>query len=103
MDIAKKLKELREQKNLSKKQLTDKIDINYSTYNNYEAGTREPGAEQLVSLAKFHGVSVDYLLDSNEDLSIDVLLSMLAEKLGYELSEEKKNKILLAVKIAMEA
>lgn len=38
------------------------IDINFSTYQNYEAGKRIPTAEILIKLADFYGVTVDYLL-----------------------------------------
>ena len=34
----------------------------YTTYVNYEKGTREPNSETLISLAKFYGTSIDYLL-----------------------------------------
>ena len=36
--------------------------ISYSTYQNYEAGKRLPTAEILMQIAKFYGVTTDYIL-----------------------------------------
>lgn len=36
--------------------------ISFSTYQNYEAGKRLPTAELLMQIAKFYGVTTDYLL-----------------------------------------
>lgn len=36
--------------------------MNFSTYQNYEAGKRTPTADILIKLADFFGVTVDYLL-----------------------------------------
>ena len=39
-----------------------KLNMPYTTYVNYEKGTREPNSETLIVLAEFYGVSIDYLL-----------------------------------------
>lgn len=42
------------------------ININFSTYQNYESGKRVPTAEILIKLADFYGVTTDYLLGRPE-------------------------------------
>jgi len=57
-----RLKELREEKNLTQKQLADKLGLNSVTYLHYEKSQREPPLSLLADIAKFFDVSVDYLL-----------------------------------------
>ena len=57
-----RLKELREEKGLTQKQLADKLNINSVTYLHYEKEQREPPLSLLADIALFYGVSVDYLL-----------------------------------------
>ncbi len=60
--LGKRLKELREERNLTQKQLADMLGINSVTYLHYEKDQREPPLSLLVDIAKFYDVSVDYLL-----------------------------------------
>ena len=60
--LGKRLKELREERNLTQKQLADILGINSVTYLHYEKDQREPPLSLLVDIAKFYDVSVDYLL-----------------------------------------
>lgn len=57
------LKQLRKQKGFSTMQeFCAASDISFSTYQNYEAGKRLPTAEILMQIAKFYGVTTDYIL-----------------------------------------
>lgn len=60
--LGQRLKELREEKGYTQKQLADKFGINSVTYLHYEKEQREPPLSLLADIAKFYGVSVDYLL-----------------------------------------
>ena len=60
--LGKRLKELREEKNLTQKQLAEMLNMNSVTYLHYEKAQREPPLSVLVDFAKFYDVSVDYLL-----------------------------------------
>jgi len=62
MIIAERLRTLRREKGLSKRELVGLLPINYSTYANYESGFREPNSEVLQMLAKYFNVSIDYLM-----------------------------------------
>ena len=57
-----KIKELREQKNISMAQAAKELGFPYTTYVNYEKGEREPRSEALIKIAQYFGVSTDYIL-----------------------------------------
>jgi len=65
--IAERLRGLRREKNLSKRELVNMLPLNYSTYANYESGFREPNSEVLQLLARHFGVSIDYLMGVSEN------------------------------------
>ena len=60
--LGKRLKELREERGLSKKELSEILGLNSVTYLHYEKDQREPPLSLLLDFAKFFGVSTDYLL-----------------------------------------
>lgn len=62
-----KLKELREEKNLSQKEIAKYLNIAQNTYSRYETGEREPSIEMLKKLAKYYRVSVDYIIGMKFD------------------------------------
>jgi transcriptional regulator with XRE-family HTH domain len=59
--FAKRLKELREEHQLTQEQLADKIDTNKQTLSRYEKNQREPGINIVAKIADFFEVSIDYL------------------------------------------
>ena len=69
MDIllGKRLKELREEKGLTQKEVAKKLNLHSVTYLHYEKDQREPPLKVLMEMAIFFDVSTDYLLGlSNE-------------------------------------
>lgn len=62
-----KLKELRKAKNLSQEQVCKELYLDQSTYHRYEVGTSKPSFETLKKLATFFNVSIDYLLEYNQE------------------------------------
>ena len=63
MDIfAIRLKELRNEKQLTLKQLSQALNMPLTTYANYEQGKREPSLSTLRTLCEFFDVSADYLI-----------------------------------------
>lgn len=58
-----RLKQLRESRKLTQKEVASEIDITVSAYSNYEQGIRQPANEILIRLCKFFDVSSDYLLE----------------------------------------
>ena len=67
-----RLKKLRETKGYSMKQMAEALGMCYTTYVNYEKNEREPNSESLVLIAKYFGVTVDYLLGINNTGTITV-------------------------------
>ncbi len=64
--LGQRLKELREEKGLTQKELSSVLGINSVTYLHYEKDQREPPLALLADMAKFFEVSVDYLLGLKE-------------------------------------
>ena len=58
-----RLRDLREDRDLTQSALAEYLHIRQNTYSQYETGTISITAEILIKLADFYGVSVDYLLD----------------------------------------
>jgi len=60
--IYKKIRELREDKDLTQQQIADLLFVNRRTYSSYETGVRTMPPEILIKLSKIHHTSIDYLL-----------------------------------------
>ena len=61
-----RLKQLREQKNISQQKLAIALAMNQNTISRYETGEREPGIAELIALADYFDVSIDYLLEQTD-------------------------------------
>ncbi len=66
MDIGKKIRSLRLQKNLLQKDLAQILKVSKSTMSNYERNYSTPDPDILVKLADYFNVSIDYLFDYDE-------------------------------------
>ena len=62
-----RLKDLREDHDYTQQQIADAIGITQRKYSYIETGVQQLTAEVLVSLARFYGVSVDYLLGETDE------------------------------------
>lgn len=60
--FGKKLKELRIEKNLSRRKLGEILSVCNQTVSFWESGNREPDLDAIVKIADFFDVSADYLL-----------------------------------------
>ncbi len=56
-----RLRDLREDMDLTQDQLVKILQMHKTTYTNYEQGKREPPFELIIKLAKFYNVSTDYI------------------------------------------
>lgn len=61
------LRELRTEKNMTQKELSEQLDLSKNTVCEYEKGRAEPSLETLLKLSAIFGVSVDYLLGRSDD------------------------------------
>lgn len=64
--LAKRLKYLRESKNITQKELANKLGISPSAIGMYESGKRNPDTSMLNILSNFFDVSVDYLMGRSD-------------------------------------
>lgn len=66
-----RLRILREGKGLTKKAMSQELNMPYTTYCHYEKGDNEPGNVLIAALARYFNVTSDYLLcidDINDDV-----------------------------------
>lgn len=90
VNMGEKLRSLRIEKNLTQKQVADRIGLAISAVSSYESGNRYPTYDTLIKLARMFHVSTDYLLGIADKRNIDVtglddedvgLISQLVDKL----------------------
>lgn len=90
VNMGEKLRSLRIEKNLTQKQVADRIGLAISAVSSYESGSRYPTYDTLIKLARMFHVSTDYLLGIADKRNIDVtglddedvgLISQLVDKL----------------------
>ena len=66
-----RLKELRKLKGISQLKLAIELNTNQNTISRYETGEREPGICELIKIADFFNVSVDYLLERTDNPNLN--------------------------------
>ena len=62
-----RLKELRKKKGISQLRLAMDLSTTQNTISRYETGEREPGIIELIKIADYFNVSVDYLIGRTEN------------------------------------
>ena len=58
----KRIKDLREDKDLSQKEIAKILNMSQTGYSKYEVGTNDIPTKILIKLTQFYNTSVDYLL-----------------------------------------
>lgn len=61
-----RLKELRRERRMSQLRLAMELNTSQNTISRYETGEREPGLAELIQIADYFQVSVDYLLERTD-------------------------------------
>ena len=59
----KRLRDLREDNNLTQKQIGQLLNMSQTVYNQYEIGKNDIPTKILIKLAKFYNTSTDYILE----------------------------------------
>ncbi|MCL2698013.1 MAG: helix-turn-helix domain-containing protein [Oscillospiraceae bacterium] len=62
-----KIRELREDKGLKQWQLAEYLNVDQSTYSDYETGELNVPVTVLVKLSSFYNTSTDYILDLTDN------------------------------------
>ena len=65
-----RLRDLREDRDMTQKEVAALLGIDQRVYSNYETGKREIPTRFVVILAKFYRVSADYILGLTNDPKI---------------------------------
>lgn len=97
MTVGEKIKQVRKEKGLQQKAVALEIGLDQSNYNKIENGRREPSVEVLQKLSVIFGVTVDDLLnpDNNQPSPVTVEDKTVTEKIRLieQLEDEDKNVI----------
>lgn len=62
-----RIRALREDRDLSQKELAGQLSVAQTTYSDYELGKLNIPIDALIALAKFYNTSIDYLLELTDD------------------------------------
>ncbi len=65
-----RLVELRREMGLSQRAMAKEFFVSQATFNNWENGNTQPSIAQLIAIAKYFGVSVDYLIGNSDDSGV---------------------------------
>lgn len=64
----KRLRDLREDNNLTQQQIADKIHMSRTGYNQYETGKNDIPTKILIKLADIYNTSIDYILEKTNEI-----------------------------------
>lgn len=62
MMVYRRIRDLREDKDITQKEMAHLLNCSQQVYSNYELGQRDIPTDILIKLARIHNVSVDYIL-----------------------------------------
>lgn len=68
MEYAQKIRDLREDKDLTQAQIAQLLGTNKNQVGKYERGEQELPIRHLITLAKFYNVSTDYILGMQQGM-----------------------------------
>ena len=66
----KRIRDLREDKDITQKEIAKILNCSQQVYSNYELGQRDIPTDILIKLSRLHGVSVDYILGISDNPDI---------------------------------
>lgn len=61
-----RIRDLREDKDLSQRQIAAYLNMSQTGYSKYETGENDIPTQILIRLSRFYGVSIDYLLGQTD-------------------------------------
>lgn len=66
-----RIRDLREDHDLTQKEMANKLNCSQQVYSNYELGQRDIPTDILIKLSRIYDVSVDYILDITNNPKIN--------------------------------
>ena len=102
MEIGNKILELRKKENLSQEELAEKVGVARQTISKWELGETAPDIKQSKQLADIFNVSVDELVDGNNESAVMKKLSNTEKLAGIVIKMLKTFGIILAVFVVID-
>ena len=68
--IYRRVRDLREDRDLTQREVSCALNCSQQVYSNYELGQRDIPTDILIKLSRFYNVSVDYILGISDDPKI---------------------------------
>ena len=65
--VYKRIRDLREDRDMTQKQVASKLNCSQQVYSNYELGQRDIPTDILIKLSALYNVSVDYILGISQN------------------------------------
>lgn len=91
MNIGEKISKLRQEYNLNKEELANRLGYGKSIITYWEKNERTPNAQAIIALADFFQVTADYLLGRSDDYSVNAISSSdLSDDQQYIVNEYNK-------------
>lgn len=88
-----RIRDLREDKDLTQKQIAEKLNCSQRVYSDYETGHIDVPNEVLINLRNIHGTTVDYILELTDVKEPLPDSRALKEKMILKEQEEKQKSI----------
>lgn len=73
MDLSEKIKEIRKKFGLTQEELAEKLNVSRQAVAKWEMGNGVPDTENLKSISRLFGTSIDSLLDNETDIPLMIL------------------------------
>ena len=70
MEMYQRIRDLREDHDLSQTEMARVLCVSQSTYSRYESGHLDIPSQVLIALSRYHNVSVDYLLGLTDEKTV---------------------------------
>ena len=64
--LYRRIRDLREDRDLTQKEMAKLLNCSQQVYSNYELGQRDIPTDILIKLSKIHNVSIDYILEVSD-------------------------------------
>lgn len=94
MKFGKRLKGLRESRNVTQQQLADVLNVGRATIAGYETKDKSPDYDRLRLIAQFFNVTTDYLLGMEpKEITTDTTLATHRTNFDEDLPEEARHEL----------
>jgi len=99
MYFAENLRKIREEKNMTQKDMAEFLGLKYNTYKQYESKRREPSIDTLIDITMKLNTTIDYLLknvkrDDSKYIEHDKIINRLSQSIkdNIEIMEQEVKK-----------